>query len=343
MKKQGFTLVELLAVIVILAIILAIAVPGISGLIKNVTTNAFEQDAKMIIKAINNKSLMDADFNITSITKENINELLGVGNDNYEAIEVLKDNNGNSYIKIIGKNKWAGLTACGTYTNMQVGSDIECFVCGEDKLIDSRDGKEYDTVQIGNQCWMAENLRYTDDCLVNEADKIWDTSSPHDVCQKNGGSEWDKDEVLYQWGAAQNACPPGWHLPTHDEWTTLERYICNDLGNSDCETEFPYNEETTGWRGTNEGYKLKSISYWDDNGNGDNYYGFNAFPAGYRYTDGRLNNVGLYGFWWLSASGGADAWYRLLRYDNSAVLRSTYSQADGRSVRCLAGDPPAEP
>ncbi|MDD2489788.1 MAG: prepilin-type N-terminal cleavage/methylation domain-containing protein, partial [Bacilli bacterium] len=53
----GFTLVELLAVIVILAIVLAIAVPSITGIIENVTINAFEQDAKMIIKSINYKSL----------------------------------------------------------------------------------------------------------------------------------------------------------------------------------------------------------------------------------------------------------------------------------------------
>jgi len=77
MKEKGFTLVELLAVIVILAIVLAIAVPSITGIIENVTIKAFEQDAKMIIKSINYKSLTNDNFNATDITKENITELLG--------------------------------------------------------------------------------------------------------------------------------------------------------------------------------------------------------------------------------------------------------------------------
>ena len=60
-----------------------------------------------------------------------------------------------------------------------------------------------------------------------------------------------------------------------------------------------------------------------------------SFPAGNRNTDGRLNNVGLNGNWWLSASDGADAWYRNLNYDNSAVSRNTFSQRT--EGRCASG------
>jgi len=134
-----------------------------------------------------------------------------------------------------------------------------------------------------------------------------------------------------------NACPPDWHLPTHDEWTTLERYICNDSGNSNCETAFPDDTTTKDWLGTDEGDKLKSTTYWKNDGNGDNSSGFNGKPAGYRFTSGTLSLVGSLGNWWSSSSGGTDAWWRGLDYVYSDVFRDASSQAYGCSVRCLAG------
>ena len=372
MKEKGFTLVELLAVIVILAIVLAIAVPSITGIIENVTINAFEQDAKMIIKSINYKSLMNDNFKATDITKENITELLGVGNKNYNSIEVSKDAKGNPFVKIIGINKWEGLTACGTYTDMEVGSDIECelppppiimlngLACGN-KFKDTRPNAleeyqdyEYETVQIGNQCWMAENLKYTGE---GENSCLGESKWSSDVSLAKGcmifkesdlGSfpdqEWAIGEVLYQWKAAMNwdvenpsdatelegtqgLCPPGWHVPTDAEWKTLEKKLGMEQAQADA----------TGYRGTNEGYKLKSTTNWDENGNGDNSSGFNAKPAGYRDASGTLSLVGYYGSWWSSSSDGTDFWRRGLFYDNSYVYRTANSQANGYSVRCLAG------
>jgi uncharacterized protein (TIGR02145 family)/prepilin-type N-terminal cleavage/methylation domain-containing protein len=346
MKKQGFTLVELLAVIIILAIILAIAVPSITGIIENVTINAFEQDAKMIIKSINYKLLLDDDFNVTDITKENINELLGVGNDNYETIEISKDDNGNPYIKIVGKNKWEGLTACGTYTNMEVGSDIECelpssFVWGVDKLIDTRGStpEEYATVKIGDQCWMAKNLKYIDNCI----DK-WGEDQGHEnytkgckviqLAELGPDKKWAEGEVHYQWGGAMNACPPGWHLPNNDEWTDLERSVCVLSGNSDCETKFPY-DNTEVLLGTNEAYILKSNLYWDNDGNGNNDSGFNALPAGESYP-WMLINVGRNAYWWSSYySNDDEAWRRGLEEEHFAIARHPTLRELGMSVRCI--------
>ena len=119
MKKRGFTLVELLAVIVILAIILAIAIPGISGIIKSATKSAFASDAKVVIKNMNYKLLSDETFDVTSIDETNIESILGVSKDNYETVKVITIN-GQPYVVLGGKNKWANLIAHGSYTEMNV-------------------------------------------------------------------------------------------------------------------------------------------------------------------------------------------------------------------------------
>lgn len=122
-KAYGFTLVELLAVIVILAIILAIAVPGISGIIKSSTRASFASDAKLILKAVDYKMLENENFDISSINKSNIKDLFNISDENYSSVEV------NSiddilYVKLTGLGKWDGLIACGVYKNMIV-SDVD--------------------------------------------------------------------------------------------------------------------------------------------------------------------------------------------------------------------------
>jgi prepilin-type N-terminal cleavage/methylation domain-containing protein len=131
MKKKGFTLIELLAVIVILAIILAIAIPGISGMIKSSTKSAFESDAKMVLKAAEYKKLEDSAFKEADVNQDSINELLGLSNDNYLSLKIaLIDNI--PIVTIVGKNKWNGLIACGSYTNIKVVEDEN--ECGPDLI-----------------------------------------------------------------------------------------------------------------------------------------------------------------------------------------------------------------
>jgi type IV pilus assembly protein PilA len=117
--KKGFTLVELLAVIVILAVILAIAVPGISSVISNSTKSAFESDAKMLLKQINYKTMEDSSLNPSSITESNITTALGLSNANYQTVSV-SSLQGKPYVIIQGKNKWNGYVAYGISTNIKV-------------------------------------------------------------------------------------------------------------------------------------------------------------------------------------------------------------------------------
>ena len=174
---------------------------------------------------------------------------------------------------------------------------------------DPRDRQTYATIEIGSQIWFAENINY------EIGDSWW-----YDNSSANG----DVYGRLYTWDAALNACPSGWHLPTDEEWKTMEMY----LGMSQSEAD------NTGWRGTDEGEKMKSTSSWYDNGT--NSSGFNALPGGNRYSDGSFGSLGYYGHWWSSTEGlGSDALGRGLGYGGDQVGRGGYDKTSGRSVRCL--------
>ena len=128
---------------------------------------------------------------------------------------------------------------------------------------------------------------------------------------------------------SQGLCPEGWHIPTDDEWKTLEMY----LGMTQDEVV-----KSGVYRGTNEGDKLKGLTHsWCTETSGCGESGFNASPAGYRGTVGSLVNVGSLGGWWTSSSSGSNAWYRSLSSGIAGVYRNSNSQANGRSVRCLWG------
>ena len=117
-------------------------------------------------------------------------------------------------------------------------------------LIDRRDGQTYRTVTIGEQTWMAENLKYKTEFSTCHKDL--------DSCAKYGR--------LYEWSEAYNACPADWHLPTEEDWGTLFATIGAKYRKYD------------GFLGAGE--KLKSKNGWLGNGNGTDEYGFSALPAG---------------------------------------------------------------
>jgi len=208
------------------------------------------------------------------------------------------------------------------------------FTCGTDTVEDA-DSNVYNTVLIGDQCWMATNLNVgtrvalstnqTDNATIEK----WCYSNTDANCDTNNNPN-HPDGGLYQWdeamqysttAGAQGICPTGWHIPTHDEFTTLERAVCTS---GTCATDFPYDTTTTGYRGTNEGTKLKP--------NGTS--GFEGNLAGYGFS-GSFANRGTVGIFWSSSESGASAWYRALNSVTALVLRDAYSQLAGFSVRCL--------
>jgi uncharacterized protein (TIGR02145 family) len=174
-------------------------------------------------------------------------------------------------------------------------------------LTDSRDGKKYRAVKIGNQTWMAENLNYQ--------------TSSGSWCYENNNSNCSKYGRFYDWNTAKSACPAGWHLPTRQEWGELAVAAGG-----------------TGTNGTGglAGKNLKATTGWSSNGNGTDIYGFSALPGGYRYSDGGFYNAGYGGYWWTATEiGSSDACSRSMYYYYDDVYEYSNSKGYGFSVRCL--------
>jgi len=204
------------------------------------------------------------------------------------------------------------------------------FACGT-PFTDSRNSKTYNTVLIGSQCWMKENLDYDNGC----SSKTWVDNTDVGWCGYYTGGPFTNEGLLYQWSAAMattsgtpGICPLGWHVPSHDEFTTLERAVCTS---ETCATDFPYDNETQGDMGTDEGSKLSTLT-----SGGTNSSGFTALLPGCRSVDGSFNDRSSNALLWSkSAYDSSSAWFRFLTSGCATVIRLTYSEAYAFSVRCL--------
>ena len=202
-------------------------------------------------------------------------------------------------------------------------------------FIDSRDNHEYKWVKIGNQIWMAENLAYLPS--VNHV-KPDSTNLPHyyiygydgtDVNEAKATSNYAVYGVLYDWEAALNAPPAGWHLPSDAEWKQLEI----DLGMTQEEVHesiFPY------FRGIDQGTQMKTKSGWHNNGNGTNSSGFSGLPGGFYFSTGEFCIIESFGYWWSSSEHTeSSSWTRGLGYNKNSVSRNSYLKKNGFSIRCV--------
>lgn len=198
------------------------------------------------------------------------------------------------------------------------------------------DSNVYKIVKIGNQWWMAENLKvtryYNGDGIPNVTDNTeWTNLTTGAWCAFGYISgNIDTYGLLYNWYVVDDSreiAPEGWHVPTDEEWKEMEIY----LGMSQSEAD------DTEWRGTNEGNKLKSTSGWYSDGNGTNESGFTALPGGYRIgSNGSYDNIGTYGYWWsATAFSSTGSTLRVLGYNHSGVDRFSYDKRAGFSLRLI--------
>jgi len=212
------------------------------------------------------------------------------------------------------------------------------------------DGNEYSTIQIGEQVWMAENLKSTHyangtSITLVEDNSAWSalTETNKAYCYyDNSTSNGEIYGALYTWAAIMNGvtssdanpsgvrgiCPTNWHLPSDDEWKELEKHLGMSLEEAD----------NIGWRGIDEGSKLKTTSGWYSGGNGSNVSGFSVLPSGVRYSSGYFVGSGESTTFWSSMEyNSSNAWFRGMSYDYEGVYRGGDGgpKDGGLSVRCI--------
>ena len=197
------------------------------------------------------------------------------------------------------------------------------------------DGNVYKTVSIGNQTWMAENLKTTHyqngdpiPCITDTA--AWKALTTGAWCDyENSADNGTKYGHLYNWytvSDSRNIAPKGWHVPTDDEWTTLTTYLGGD---------------------SIAGGKLKeagTLNWKSPNTGATNETGFSALPGGVRAgINGKFFDVGFKDNWWSSTENKGVAWNRYLNKNSSNMNRTNNRGKNcGFSVRCIKDEKATE-
>ena len=198
------------------------------------------------------------------------------------------------------------------------------FVCTEDgwkvdptqieygTFTDKRDNKEYKTVGIWNQVWMAENLDYRDSVKTPGLEgNRWCYDDDEDFCETYGS--------IYSCEISKEICPQGWHLPTKAEWDTLFNFVT-------------YMDESFG-------EALRATSGWTaangNDANGTDLFGLAVLPGGYRYDDGAYRIAGQEARLWLDDVCQEEFSTIRLSYDNRAGIMYAYGTSFDFYVRCV--------
>jgi uncharacterized protein (TIGR02145 family) len=210
------------------------------------------------------------------------------------------------------------------------------------------EGNIYKTIKIGNQVWLAENLKST---KYNDGIEIplvtdntsWSNLTTSGYCWYNNDASTYKNTygALYNWYAVSTGklCPTGWHVPSDAEWKTLEMFLGMIQEQAD----------SMDLRGTTEGGKMKEAgtAHWNTPNTGaTNESGFSGLPGGYRYGTFFSSVVWQYpfysieGIWWSSTEffptiNWHPFWDRALGQDHAKIYRNASERSCGHSVRCL--------
>jgi uncharacterized protein (TIGR02145 family) len=189
------------------------------------------------------------------------------------------------------------------------------------------DGNLYNDIKIGNQTWMAENLRTTKYNNGKEIQLVrkgvdWSALETPAYCWYKNEEVTFKPEygALYNWFAVSSGllCPDGWHVPDENEWMDLTLLLDG--------------EKIAGGK-----LKQSGFDYWvEPNTGASNEYGFNALPGGFRYSDGKFYDFGFSGYWWSAGDHSkTKAYFRFIYYNESIIYRFSNDKKNGFSVRCL--------
>ncbi|MEA3444863.1 MAG: FISUMP domain-containing protein [Bacteroidota bacterium] len=269
-------------------------------------------------------------------------------------VEIVKDYNGNVYWPVFGLNMIGNMYPGQGY---QIKTSVaDTLIFGESRdiaalcppTVSDFDGNQYNTVLIGHQCWLAENLKTshysTGDSIPNVTNTYnWENLSTNDLAWSyydNSSSYGNTYGALYTWAAAMNGaqasgsglnriqgiCPNGWYLPAERDWEELADYI--NLQNGYYERDLWF------WKGV--GGHLKSTTNWYYYGIGTDDYSFTGQAAGKRDYEGQFSLLTESGYWWTASQTNSDlARVRKLFYRNDNFFNFDHKKENGFSVRCL--------
>ena len=201
------------------------------------------------------------------------------------------------------------------------------------------DGNVYQIVTIGDQVWMAENLKTTHyrngtEILNSQSVSEWGDDTTGAYCAYDNNEEYaDTFGYLYNWFAVTNEnelAPEGWHIPSDEEWKQLEIFLGMSQAHAD----------SFGYRGTIEANKLKTTSgYYVDRGTDD--FGFTILPCGCRDAVYNWHTAEFIGMnttaeiWTSTENGEYFAWNRRFGSDGGIFRWDVILKWRGNSVRCV--------
>ncbi len=215
-------------------------------------------------------------------------------------------------------------------------SDIKTNIYGY--YTDPRDGYTYKTIKIGNQIWLAENLRYLPQ--IGNGYYVYDYHG-NDVSEAKETQNYKDFGVLYNMPAAQEACPVGWHIPSDNEWKELDKY----LGLPDfSEESMPFDIGRYFFRGDPGQYiEISPSGLIKDK---TDEFGFNASLGGWKYDQGGFERLNIATKWWSNSYRSLqDAYYNGRYYINRTMCYDVYgieyrlcSEKFCISLRCIKDD-----
>lgn len=294
--NKGFTIVELLVVIVVIGILAAITIVSYSGIRQRANLATLQSDLKNASTQLEVSKTTSNDETYPS--------------DQSSANLKASDGTTFAYTRSTTTSYCLAATNNGVTYHIRTTSKTIVF------------GACSDWIVIGTQVWAKYNLNVG--TMVTGATTQSNNATLEKYCYNNLEANCTTYGGLYQWDeamqyvtteGAQGICPAGSHIPTDNDWKILEM----QLGMTQVQAD------ATGWRGTDQGTQLKP----------GGSSGLNMPLAGYRSTGGSFGDLGVDGNLWSSSESGSNAWYRYLLSGGAGVNRNIVDKSIGLSVRCL--------
>jgi uncharacterized protein (TIGR02145 family) len=283
----------------------------------NVTSNNYQFSGKLLCKGKSNGTL-----SIEKVSNDIQTDYEKISEKDYKGVQVNVDMPYSTGDRL----KFTGISGIYSTVITDIPSSDKTITFNFIVCTDG-DNNNYPVVQIGQQTWMAENLKTTrniDGSIIPNitGNSAWDAlNSPGFCWYSNDIGKKNVYGALYNWYTAisGNLCPAGWHVPTDAEWIILTTYLGGEILG---------------------GGKLKEsgTSHWNNpNTQATNETGFTALPGGYRYIGGAFAGIGSNGEYWSSSqeSSSIYVYNRYMQYNTGNINRSINNKQNGFSVRCV--------